>query len=203
MEIVLGSHNLHKIRELRAMFKCLKHLDCLSLLTFPGYVPLSESLSTLQEIAEAKALNAAKSLNKWVLADDSGLFVPALNGAPGVHSRRYACDDATDMENRQKLLNAMEGMEEINRSAYYECCLVLASPTGVVKSVTAQCQGCIILAERGRNGFGYDSLFVKSEYDKTFAEIEEATKNRISHRYKAFEKLLPTLEALYQDGISP
>lgn len=196
MEIVLGSHNLHKIRELRAMFKSLKHIDCLSLLNFPDYVPLSESLPTLQEIAEAKALHAAKTLNKWVLADDSGLFVPALNGAPGVHSRRYACDDATDLENRQKLLNAMEGMEELKRSAYYECCLVLASPTGVVKTVTAQCQGCIAVMEKGRNGFGYDSLFVKSEYDRTFAEIEETTKNRISHRFKAFEKLLPTLEAL-------
>lgn len=197
MEIVIGSNNLHKIRELRALFKCLKHIDCLSLLNFPDYVPLVESLSTLQEIAAAKALHAAKSLNKWVIADDSGLFVPALNGAPGVHSRRYACDDATDMENRQKLLNAMIGMDELKRSAYYECCLVLASPQEVVKCVTAQSQGSIALAEKGRNGFGYDSLFIKSEYDKTFAEIEEATKNRVSHRFKAFEKLLPTLETLY------
>jgi XTP/dITP diphosphohydrolase len=196
MEIVIASRNLHKIRELRSMCKHLKHLDLFSLLNFPDYVSPEESGATLQEIATVKAEHAARALNRWVLADDSGLFVPALAGAPGVHSRRYACADATDSENRQKLINAMLGMEELERAAYLECCLVVASPEGTHKIVTAQCEGVIATAERGRSGFGYDSLFIKYEYDKTFAELGEATKNRISHRHKAYERLLPTLEAL-------
>jgi XTP/dITP diphosphohydrolase len=197
MIIVIGSHNLHKIREIRSMFKQLKNIDLLSLLNFPDYVPAEEaSEGNLKDIAIAKAERAAKSLNHWVLADDSGLFVPAIGGAPGINSRRYACEDATDSENRQKLLGEMKDLKEIQRSAYYECCLALASPEGLKKSVSGTCQGYISTEERGRNGFGYDSIFVKNEYSKTFAEMEDSHKNRISHRWKAFEKLLPTLETI-------
>lgn len=196
MEIVIASHNLHKIREFRDMFSPLKGLDCLSLLNFPDYKSPEEIGKTFKENAIAKALHAAKELNKWVIADDSGLVVPALGGAPGIFSRRYASDDATDAENRHKLLTVMRDMDNLHRSAYFECCLALASPEGLKKSVTGTCEGFIITEERGRNGFGYDSVFVKSEYDKTFAELDEATKNRVSHRRKAVEKILPTLERL-------
>lgn len=196
MEIVIGSHNLHKIREIRAMFKRLKNIDLLSLLNFPDYIPEEKVEGSLKEIAVSKAQRAAKALNKWVLADDSGLFVPALGGAPGTNSRYYACDDATDTENRQKLLKEMESLNEFQRSAYLECNLALASPEILKKCVTGNCEGYIALQERGRNGFGYDSIFIKNEYSKTFAEIEENNKNCISHRWKAFEKLLPTLETL-------
>jgi len=197
MEVVIASRNLHKIRELRVMLKPLKHLDCVSLLNFPDYIALDETLTTLQDIAIAKAVHAATTLKKWVIADDSGLFVPALGGLPGIQSRRYACDDATDLENRHKLLEAMKDMDDLKRTAYFECCLALASPDGLKKCVIGQCHGRISLTERGRNGFGYDPLFIKEEYgDKTFGEIEESIKNRMSHRYKAFEKLLPSLEAM-------
>lgn len=196
MEIVIASHNVHKIREFRDMLKSLVDLDCLSLLNFPDYQSPAETGKTFKDNAVAKALHAATTLNKWVIADDSGLVVPALKGAPGVFSRRYSGDDATDLENRQKLLNALVGMEQHHRSAYFECCLALASPEGLKKCVTGLCEGYITTEERGRNGFGYDPIFVKNEYDKTFAEIDEATKNRISHRRKAVEKLLPTLERL-------
>src|ERR1700722_4389503 len=121
MEIVIGSKNVHKIRELREMFKIFKNVDILSLLNFPNYVPPSEAEQNLQAIAVSKAEHASKALNKWVLADDSGLFVPMLAGAPGLHSRCYACEDATDSENRQKLLKETEGKEDLNRSAYFEC----------------------------------------------------------------------------------
>lgn len=196
MEIVIASNNLHKIREFREMLKKFKFIDLLSLVNFPNYLAPPEIGKTFQENAILKAKHAAAALDKWVLADDSGLVVPALNGSPGTHSRRYAGEDATDSENRQKLLNSMQNFKNMERSAYFECCLALASPEGLKKCVTGVIEGVILDKERGRNGFGYDSLFVKHEYDKSFAEIDEATKNRISHRHKAFEKLMPTLESL-------
>lgn len=199
MELVIASTNLHKIRELREMFKSVKgiNIDVLSLHNFPAYKPLAEDGTSLQEICKVKAEHAAKTLNKWVLADDSALFVPSINNAPGIHSKRYAGDDATDTENRQKLLKAMSGMTEEKRQAYFECCLAIAGPNGLKKCVTGTCEGFLLTEERGRGGFGYDSLFVKHEYDKSFGELEESTKNRISHRRKAFEKLIPTFESLF------
>ena len=196
MEIVIASTNLHKIREFREMMKHLTRIDLLSLLNFQSYIPIPEKEDSFKGNALLKAEHAAKTLNKWVLADDSGLVVPALNGAPGVRSRRYAGEEATDAENRQKLLAAMAHLDHPNRNACYECCLVLTSPQGMKKCVTGLCEGKILKEEKGRNGFGYDSLFVKNEYDKSFGEVDESTKNRISHRYKAFEKLAPTLETL-------
>ena len=196
MEVVIASSNLHKIREFRDMLKSIKTVDLLSLLHFPDYQPPPEDGATFQENAMRKAEHAAQALQKWVLADDSGLVVPALKGLPGVNSRRYAGEEATDAENRKKLLEAMGHLDGLQRAAYFECCLALASPEGVKKCVTGTCEGILLKEERGRNGFGYDSLFVKQEYDKTFAEITELTKNRISHRRKALEKLLPTIEML-------
>lgn len=196
MEIVIVSKNLHKMREFREMLKTIKHIDVLSLLNFPHYELPSEEGKTFKENAHIKATHAAAFLKKVVLADDSGLVVPSLSGAPGVHSRRYAGEDATDAENRHKLLMELEGKREHERSAYFECCLVLATPDKLIKSVSGICEGVILTEERGRNGFGYDALFVKNEYDKSFAEIDEATKNRISHRRKAFEKLSTTLEMM-------
>lgn len=180
------------------MVKSLEHLDILTLHQFPDYTPPDETGHTFQENATLKAVHAAKFLNKWVIADDTGLVVPSLEGLPGVRSRRYAGEDATDADNRMKLLQAMEGLQDIERSAYYECCLVVASPNEVKKTVTALCEGAISSAERGRHGFGYDSLFIKNDYDKTFAELEDSVKNRVSHRRKAIERLLPFFESLRQ-----
>jgi XTP/dITP diphosphohydrolase len=196
MEIVIASGNLHKIREFRDMLKPLKHIEILSLKNFPNYTAPEEDKTTFKDNAILKAEHAAKALNKWVLADDSGLVVPAINGEPGVVSRRYAGDQATDAENRKKLLERMQGLGDEARAAYFECCLALASPAGLKKSVTGTCEGVIIEHERGNHGFGYDSLFVKYDYDKTFGELDENTKNRISHRRKAFEKLALYLEVL-------
>ncbi len=196
MDLVIATSNLHKIREFRDMLKLFKNLDILSLLNFPSYTPPEETGSSFKENAISKAEHAAKSLNKWVLADDSGLVVPALGGSPGIFSARYAGSDATDAENRQKLLLALEGKQDHERSGYFECCLALANSSGLQKCVTGTCEGLILKEERGRNGFGYDPLFVKTDYDKSFAELDEATKNRISHRRKALEKLSSNLETL-------
>jgi XTP/dITP diphosphohydrolase len=196
MELVIATTNLHKIRELREMLKRFPHIDVLSLHNFPQYTPPSEEGKTFKENAALKAKHAAEQLQKYVLADDSGLVIPSLGGAPGVNSRRYAGDDATDAENRAKLLAELEGKQDHERSGYFECCLAFAQPGKEVKYFLGSCEGTILREERGRNGFGYDSVFVKNDYDKTFAEIDETTKNKVSHRRKAFEKLIVYLETL-------
>ncbi len=195
MELVIASRNIHKIREFRAILKKLAKFDLLSLIDFSDYIPLPEDGLTFEKNAHIKAEHAAKTLNRWVIADDSGLVVPALQGAPGVLSRRYAGENATDKENRAKLLKEMAHIQEPNRQAYFECWIALASPDGVIKISKGVSEGIILEEERGSLGFGYDPLFLKHEYSKTFAELEEDTKNRISHRRKALDKILPALEA--------
>lgn len=196
MEILLASNNLHKMREFRDMFKSLAHIELISLHQFHHYTVPEETGYTFRENAILKAEHAAKQLNTWVLADDSGLIIPALQGEPGIRSRRYAGPDATDLENRQKLLKAMENLHGQARTAYFECCLAIANPSGVQKCVEGICEGYIIEEPRGRYGFGYDPLFIKNDYEKTFAELDDTIKNRISHRRKAFERLLNFLETL-------
>jgi XTP/dITP diphosphohydrolase len=196
VQLVIASQNVHKVREFRTMLKSLPQLDLLSLHDFPDYKPLPETGSSFEEIAIAKALHAAQTLQEWVIAEDSGLVVPALNGQPGIRSARFAGENATDLDNRKKLLEEIRHLLDDDRYAYYECCIALASPEGLQKYVRGTCEGKIALAEKGNNGFGYDSLFIKHEYNKTFAELEESIKNRVSHRRKALDKILPVLESL-------
>lgn len=198
MDLVIGSCNIHKIREFKAILKKFPAFDLFSLLDFPGYTPPAETGSTFEENAILKATHAAATLNKLVLADDSGLVVPALKGAPGVFSQRFAGESASDKDNRKKLLQEMASVQEPLRQAYFECSLALAGPAGLIKTSKGVVEGVIITQERGNHGFGYDPLFLKHEYGKTFAEIDEETKNRISHRRKALDRLLPTLEHLYR-----
>jgi len=196
MEIILASTNSHKIREFREMFRGFSQFELLSLHSFHDYQSPEETGQTFRENAILKAEHAARHLRRWVLADDSGLVVPALNGSPGVHSRRYAGPHATDEDNRKKLLIELKAVEDSKRVAYFECCLALAGPEGLKKCAEGICEGLILREARGRQGFGYDSLFVKNDYEKTFAELDESVKNRISHRRKAFERLLTVLESL-------
>lgn len=196
MELVIASKNVHKIREFRTMLKPLSALDVYSLLDFPNYTPPPETGTSFEENATIKAEHAAAHLGKTVIADDSGIVIPALDGQPGIYSARYAGEKASDKENRHKLLREMAHLKETERAAYYECCIVIATPDRQKKVAHGFCEGEILLAERGSLGFGYDSLFRKNDYSKTFAEINEETKNRISHRRRAIEKALPYLESL-------
>ncbi len=197
MNLIIATKNTHKFRELRALLKPLSRFDFYSLHDFPSYCPPEETGSSFEENAILKATHAAQDLHMLTLADDSGLVVPGLDGAPGIRSARFAGDKATEKENRKKLLRMMEGWEEERRSAYFECCIALASPQeGLKKCVKGTCEGVILAEERGRNGFGYDSLFLKHDYNQTFGELDEMIKNQVSHRAKAFEKLLFALEAL-------
>ncbi|MBI5346168.1 MAG: RdgB/HAM1 family non-canonical purine NTP pyrophosphatase [Chlamydiae bacterium] len=197
-QLVIATNNVHKIREFKAILEpILPFLDLLSLLDFPKYIPPEETGSTFKENAILKATDAAKALNLLSLADDSGLVVPALNGEPGVFSARYASEKSSDVDNRKKLLSKMEPLSEKDRYAYFECCIAIASPDKIKVCACAVCEGRIIEKEKGSGGFGYDSLFIKHDYNKTFAELEESTKNKISHRRKALDKILPSLEAIF------
>lgn len=197
MEIVIASKNLHKIREIRAILKKqFPQFDYLSLHDFPDYCPPEETGKTFEENAFTKATHAANALKRWVIADDSGLVVPALKDAPGIYSARYAGPSATDKDNRQKLIKELDTLEEEERTGYYVCALALASPDGIQVQVKGYCEGSLTLTPRGSQGFGYDPLFIKYDYNKTLAEMDEETKNRISHRRKALDKLTPALEEL-------
>ncbi len=196
MEIVLATTNLHKIREFKEMFRPLKFVDLLTLHQFPDYVPPEETGVTFEENSTLKAIHAGKTLKRWVIADDSGLCVSVLNNAPGVYSKGYAGETASDKENRIKLLKELSGIPFYQRSAFYQCTIALANEKGLKKCVTGTIEGMIVEEEKGREGFGYDSLFQPLDSFKTFGELPPEIKNKISHRRKAFEKLLSTLESL-------
>ena len=196
--LVIASTNMHKVREFRTMLKPCVRFDLLSLCDFPGYTPPEETGKTFEENASLKAEHAAKTLNCWAIADDSGLVVPALHGAPGILSARYAGNDATDLENRKKLLEEMQHLMEEDRQAFFECSIALASPAGLKKCVKGICEGTLLIKDRGGGGFGYDPLFIKHGYSKTFAELGESVKNRISHRRKALDKILVSFESLIE-----
>ena len=200
MELVIASTNMHKVREFRSLLKSFG-FEILSLRDFPEYTPPEETGTTFQENAQLKAKSAAAFLKKWVLADDSGLVVPALQGAPGVYSSTYAGPEATDLENRIKLLASMKHFQDTDRFAYFECCICIADPAAEIKTFTGLCEGVIIEEAKGRHGFGYDAVFRKHEYNKTFAELDTDVKNKISHRRKAFDKALIFLESLQEHAI--
>lgn len=195
--LVIASKNIHKIREYKELLKGLNKFDVLSLLDFPEYVPPKEKGKSFQENAEIKAVFAAKTLHKLVLSDDSGLVIPKLDGEPGIYSARYAGENASDMDNRKKLLSKMDQLEDDDRNGYFECCISLAREDGLIASFCATCEGRVKEKECGGSGFGYDPLFIKSGYSKTFAELDSFLKNKISHRGKAFSRMLTTLESLY------
>lgn len=202
MQLVIATTNLHKIREIRSILKPLYNFDFYTLHDFPNYIPPEETGSTFEENAFLKATHAARSLKQWVLADDSGLVIPALHDKPGVNSSRYAGLNATDKDNREKLIKELEKLSDDERIGYYVCAIALASPEGIQKQVKGHCEGRLITMPRGGGGFGYDSLFLKYDYSKTFAEIDEEMKNRISHRRKALDKLLPTFDLMQTAPLS-
>ena len=170
-----------------------EEIELISLRAFPEYEPPEETGATFQENALLKALHASKLHSGLVLADDSGLVVPSLQGEPGVYSARYAGVGATEADNRKKLVERMSGLDEGLRGGHFVCALALVSPLGVIAQEEARCEGVILHKERGGQGHGYDSLFVKEGYRLTFAEISEETKNQVSHRRRALDKILPAL----------
>lgn len=180
--IVIATRNQGKTQEIRDLLKDfpvqIRNLDDF------GPIPhLEEDGDSFDENAYKKASFAARVLGLPALADDSGLIVDALDGAPGIHSARYAGEHATDEQRYLKLLKDMEGKQ--NRKAAFECVISVAVPTGPALTYEARCEGLITTEPAGSNGFGYDPVFFYPPLNKTFAQITGEEKNRISHRGKA------------------
>jgi len=221
MTLIIATRNSHKVEEIRAILG--QRHDFQTLADFPGAPTVVEDAATFAGNATKKAVELARFIaaqtnrsillgDCLVLADDSGLEVDALNGAPGVHSARFAAIDpggdgnSSDAENRAKLLRLLKQTPEAKRTARFRCVIALtpvfspatesASPVCAADEFELQtqlfdgaCNGRIISEERGQGGFGYDSLFVPVGYEQTFGELTAAIKNRLSHRAKALETL--------------
>ena len=178
----------------------LERLTIQSLDAFPDAPEIDESESTFAGNARKKATELARALGVWVLADDSGLAVDALNGAPGVLSARYAGEPCDDAANNRKLLEAIAACPDAGRGAAFRCALAVADAAGQVRlEAEGACRGRIIREPRGDHGFGYDPLFLIPEYHKTFGELSPLVKHQLSHRCRAFAHLRPGLAHLIAD----
>ncbi len=193
VKILLASRNKEKLKELAA---CLQEVQA-TILT-PDDVTdapeIEETGLTFQENATKKATEVARATGLLTIADDSGLVVDALEGRPGVWSSRYAGENATDKENNEKLLREMANVPEELRTARFVCAAAVADATGLIGIVEGTCEGSIAFEERGQHGFGYDPLFIRTGYNKTFAELGPDIKNRVSHRFLAMQKAAILLE---------
>lgn len=185
MRLLIATRNPHKLDEIRAIL-AMPGLALLTLNDVPAMPEVEEDRDTLQGNAEKKATTAAQASGLWALADDSGLEVDALDGAPGVYSARYAGDHVSYADNNRKLLSELSG--HTNRSASFRCVVTLSDPAGSCASVVGCCRGRIVEAPRGGVGFGYDPLFQPDGSTLTFAEMDPEAKNRVSHRFQALTR---------------
>lgn len=194
-ELIIATQNRHKIREIKEIWSDLG-LNFLCLADLPQQISLKETGSTFIQNAEQKALQVARHVDGFVLADDSGLEVEALDGAPGVFSARYAGQGATDIQNNQKLLAALKGVALDKRKARYCCVIAMVDLDKRLYFCEGKCEGVIALEPSGQHGFGYDPLFYVPEYGLTMAQLSPVIKNKISHRAKALQKARKILERL-------
>lgn len=190
--LVVASGNAHKIRELQHIFG--DYYTVVSMKAAGFFDDIDENGETFAENAAIKAEAVCNALNLPALADDSGLAVDVLGGAPGVYSARYAGEHGDDEANNDLLLRNMEGHE--NRAASFCCAIALARPEEETLIAEGKCPGVVLHERRGNGGFGYDPLFLYEPLNKTFAEINEEEKNAISHRARACEKMLELLKGL-------
>ncbi len=186
MKLVVATGNQGKLREIRAILPeheivCLKDLNI--------DTDIVEDGKTFEENAIIKAETICKMTNMITIADDSGLVVDYLDGAPGIYSARYAGKDATDEERNQKLLSELKDVPFEKRTARFACAIAIAYPNGKTNTFFDTCEGKIAFEPLGKNGFGYDPLFYFEEFDTTLANVESERKNKVSHRYKSLLKL--------------
>jgi len=194
--LLLGTRNPGKIKEITTIFEG-SGWSFSSLQEFADVGPAAEDGATYAENAIAKAQFYAAATGLFALADDSGLEVAALGGAPGVFSARYAGADASDSDRRKLLLSELAKVDSRDRRARFVAAVAIAKPDGKVLNVSEGiCEGTIIFEERGSGGFGYDPLFVPDGYDQTFAELPDDVKNRISHRARALMRTRDSLDHL-------
>ncbi len=188
MQIVLASSNKHKVQEINDIVKSL-NIPLEFILPPEGFDP-EETGKTFEENSYIKALEAWKLTKNWVLADDSGLCIDALNGKPGIYSARYAETPALRI---QRVLKELNGIK--NRNAHFTCAMTLINPEGKIEyKYQGICEGSIIEETRGTNGFGYDPIFLVKGDTRTMAELSEDEKNKVSHRSTALRNILEYLK---------
>lgn len=199
MQLVVGTQNRDKGREI---FARLGHLPLTlrGMWEWPDAGPVEETGLTLHENALLKAEAAADFTGLWAVADDTGLEVLALGGAPGVYSARYSGDDATYATNRQKLLSELAEVDSSRRGARFRTVIALARPGLPSETMDGVVEGSITTSEQGEHGFGYDSLFYVPGMARTFAQMTIDEKNKISHRGLALNRLVARLEEILREG---
>lgn len=172
-----------------------------TLADFPNAIAVDETGDTFAANAALKATLQARHLGQWVLADDSGLCVDALDGRPGVFSARYSGANADDAANNRRLLDELGDTPLELRTAHYVCHVALADPSGTLRAECEEsCHGRIVFADRGTGGFGYDPFFEIIEYHRTFGELSPVVKACLSHRARAMRRLLPGLQRMLATG---
>lgn len=195
--LVLGTRNKKKRRELEYLLSRFPQISLKSLDEFPDAIEVEETGTTFGQNAALKATEQAVHLSQYVLGEDSGLSVAALDGRPGVYSARYSGEDATDDSNKVKLIEELKGVSQDKRGAWYTCHMTLSDPQGnVLIDCESQCHGRILDEQRGDAGFGYDPLFEIPEYGLTFAELGDEVKSVLSHRARANRIFVPKLLSL-------
>jgi XTP/dITP diphosphohydrolase len=198
--LVIGTRNPKKRRELLEILGDLG-LDLRDLTGWPDAPEVVEDGDTFGANARKKAVELSRHLGQWVLGEDSGLVVPALDGRPGVYSARYAGKQGDDEANNQRLLAELDSFPDDKRAAYYICHAALADPQGQIQAeVEGRCHGRIIRQPHGAGGFGYDPLFLVPEYHQTFGELSARVKHALSHRGRAMAQLRPILRRLCVAG---
>jgi XTP/dITP diphosphohydrolase len=194
--LVVGTRNVKKRGEILEILGDLP-LEVRDLTSWPDAPEIEEDGATFETNARKKATGLARFLKHWVIGEDSGLVVPALNGRPGVYSARYAGRQGDDAANNTRLLAELAPLPGNPHPAYYVCTVALSNPQGEVKAVVdGKCHGVIISEARGTGGFGYDPLFLIPEYHRTFGELSPRVKHALSHRARALAKLRPLLRSL-------
>lgn len=191
--LVLGTHNRKKGQEMAELL-APHGVELRTLADFPEAIEVVEDGDSFADNARLKAAQQAVHLQQWVLAEDSGLSVDALQGAPGIYSARYSGENATDHANNAKLLHELMGVPAAKRTAHYTCHMTLCDPRGNVRAEAERtCRGLIREQPVGNNGFGYDPLFEVRELHRTFGELGSHVKRAISHRARATHTILPQL----------
>ena len=200
LDLLIGTGNQDKGRELAEMLEPLG-FSITTLIDVLDALEVVEDGDTFAENARKKACEQAKHCGCWVLADDSGIEIDALDGKPGVRSARFAGENATNEQNNQKLLDELGDLPPERRGARYVCHVAVADPTGSLRAEsTGFCRGRIRTEEVGTNGFGYDPLFEVVEYHQTFGQLGPSVKRALSHRARALRAIVPKLLTLVDSG---
>ncbi|MCX5694144.1 MAG: RdgB/HAM1 family non-canonical purine NTP pyrophosphatase [Candidatus Omnitrophica bacterium] len=193
MQLVVATKNKKKLSEIKDILKGV-NLELLSLDAYKNVPPVIENGKTFKENAVKKAVKLARFTGQLCLGEDSGLCVDVLGGAPGIYSARFSGKDKNDAKNNFKLLGLLKGLPALKRKAHYVCAVALADQNGLIGVVEGSCSGLIAFEPKGSAGFGYDPLFYIPKFKKTFAQLGEKIKHRMSHRFYALKKARRIIE---------